>query len=159
MKMIQRISIALIAVFSVGVAALCSAQTSSTATAAHSGMAPYTEGPVWVVTIVKTKAGMSDDYIKSLSQTIKPVMEEQKKENLILDYKVLDGQAAGPQDYDMLIMVQYRNMAAFDGLRDKTDPIAEKIMGSEDQRRALAVKRLDIREIMGVKTMREITLK
>jgi hypothetical protein len=32
-------------------------------------------------------------------------------------------------------------------------------MGSEDQRRSTAVKRLDIREILGTKTMREITLK
>ena len=50
-------------------------------------------------------------------------------------------------------------MAALDGLRDKMDPIIAKVMGSEDQRRATAVKRLDIREILGTKTMREITLK
>jgi hypothetical protein len=56
-------------------------------------------------------------------------------------------------------MVQYSNMAALDGLRDKMDPIVEKVMGSEDQRRATAVKRLDVREILGTKTMREITLK
>jgi len=41
----------------------------------------------------------------------------------------------------------------------KRTPIIEKVMGSEDQRRATAVKRLDIREILGTKTMREITLK
>jgi hypothetical protein len=35
----------------------------------------------------------------------------------------------------------------------------EKVMGNEDQRRTTAVKCLDIREILGVKTMREITLK
>ena len=39
------------------------------------------------------------------------------------------------------------------------DPIVEKVMGTEDQRRATAVKRLDVREILGTKTMREITLK
>ena len=50
-------------------------------------------------------------------------------------------------------------MAALDSLRDKMDPIIEKVMGPEDQRRATAVKRLDIREILGTKTMREITLK
>jgi hypothetical protein len=50
-------------------------------------------------------------------------------------------------------------MAALDGLRDKMDPILARVMGSEDQRRDLAVKRLDIREILGTKTMREITLK
>ena len=39
------------------------------------------------------------------------------------------------------------------------DPIVEEVMGTEDQRRTTAVKRLDIREIIGTKTMREITLK
>lgn len=121
--------------------------------------APYTEGPVWVVTMVRTKAGMEDDYIRGLGQTIKPVMEEQKKQKIVLDYKILDGSAANAQDYNMIIMVEYANMAALDGLRAKTDPIAEKLMGSEDQRRTLAIKRLDIREIVGSKTMREITLK
>lgn len=56
-------------------------------------------------------------------------------------------------------MVQYPNMAAFDGLREKTEPIMAKVMGNEDQRRQLAVKRLDVREILGTKAMREITLK
>jgi hypothetical protein len=32
-------------------------------------------------------------------------------------------------------------------------------MGSEDAQRQLAVKRLDVREILGNKTMREVTLK
>jgi hypothetical protein len=158
-----------IAVLSLITAGLCSAQTSSpttsststiTSTTAKSGSnAPYTEGAVWTITMVKTKAGMSDDYLKQISQSVKPVMEEEKKQKLILDYKILDGDASSPHDFNILIMVQYPNMAALDGLRDKTDPIIEKVMGSEDQRRATAVKRLDVREILGVKTMREITLK
>jgi hypothetical protein len=121
--------------------------------------APYTEGPVWTLTMVKTKSGLSDDYFRQISQSVKPVMEEEKKQKLILDYKILDGDASSPHDFNILIMVQYPNMAALDGLRDKTDPIIEKVMGSEDQRRATAVKRLDVREILGAKTMREITLK
>ena len=71
----------------------------------------------------------------------------------------MNGEASGPQDFNILILVEYPNWAAFDNLRDKMDPIVEKIMGTEDQRRATAVKRLDIREILGTKTMREITLK
>jgi hypothetical protein len=151
---------------SFSIAGLCWGQTSSPAATTtsststmRSSMAPYSEGPVWVVTMVKTKAGMSDDYLKSISQTVKPVMEAEKAQKLILDYKILNGDAASPQDFNILIMVEYPNMAALDGLRDKTDPIFEKVMGSEDQRRAIAVKRLDIREILGAKTMREITLK
>ena len=56
-------------------------------------------------------------------------------------------------------MVQYKNMAALDGLREKTDPIAQKMIGGEDQIRAGSMKRMEIREILGTKTMREITLK
>ena len=109
--------------------------------------------------MIKTKTGMSDDYFRQISQTVKPVYEEEKTRKIILDYKILDGDAMGAQDFNILIMVQYPNMAALDGLRDKMDPIIEKVMGTEDQRRATAVKRLDIREILGTKTMREITLK
>ncbi|MDP9254025.1 MAG: hypothetical protein M3O66_03655 [Verrucomicrobiota bacterium] len=129
-------------------------------TVAKSGSnAPYAEGAVWVLTMIKTKTGLDDDYFKQISGTVKPVYEEEKKQKIILDYKILNGDAAGRDDFNILIMVQYPNMAALDGLRNKMDPIVEKVMGTEEQRRATAVKRLDIREILGTKTMREITLK
>jgi len=121
--------------------------------------APYNEGPVWTLTMIKTKTGLSDDYIKQITGTVKPVYDEEKRRKIILDYKILNGEASSPQDFNILILVEYPNWAAFDTLRDKMDPIVEKVMGSEEQRRDTAVKRLDIREILGTKTMREITLK
>ena len=131
------------------------AQSSS----AGSSRAPYTEGAVWDITMVKTKPGLDDDYLKSIAQTFKGVMEEQKKQGIIMDYKVLLGDSADRNDFNILLMIEYKNMAAFDGLREKTDPIMSKVMGSEDAQRQLAVKRLDVREILGNKTMREVTLK
>jgi hypothetical protein len=140
-------------------ASTSSTSTSSTTMSPPSMGAPYTEGAVWNVSMIKTKTGMSDDYLKQLSGALKPIYEEEKKQKLILDYKILLGDASSPHDFDILIMVEYPNMAAFDGLREKTEPIMSKIMGGEDQRRQLAVKRLDVREILGTKMMREITLK
>jgi hypothetical protein len=121
--------------------------------------APYTEGPVWTITMVKTKAGLGDEYLKELAKTLKGSLEEAKKQNLVVDYKILLGNAATPQDFNILIMVESKNMAAQDNLREKFDPIARKIVGTTDQQQAIQVKRLDIREIMGTKLMREITLK
>jgi hypothetical protein len=121
--------------------------------------APYTEGSVWQVTMVHTKPGMSDDYLKGLAKNLKTTLEEQKKQGLILSYKILLGQAATPGDFDIVNMVEYANMAALDGLREKTDPIATKLIGNEDQQRQSAMKRAEIREIVGSKLMREITLK
>jgi hypothetical protein len=121
--------------------------------------APYTEGSVWNVTMVKTKYGMGDDYLKGLAKTFKGTLDEAKKQNLIVSYKILVGDSSSAQDYDILLMVESKNMAAFDNSREKFDPIARKVEGSPDQQRETATKRLDIREILGSKLMREVTLK
>ena len=115
--------------------------------------------PVWNVTMVKTKYGMTDDYLKGLAKTFKGTLEEAKKQNLILDYKILLGDAAAPHDFDILLLVESKNMAAFDNAREKFDPIARKVEGSPDQQRATATQRVELREILGSKLMREITLK
>jgi len=146
-----------------GTVSICSAQNSASAavttTSTTQSTAPYTEGAVWDITMVKTKPGMSDDYLKALAKIFKATNDEAKRQGIITDYKILAGDASTQQDYDILLMVEYPNMAALDGLRDKTDPISAKMIGTEDQQRQLAVKRLEIREIMGDKIMREITLK
>jgi hypothetical protein len=163
MKFTKAFSAAIIIAAAAGAVSICSAQSSASAatttSSATQSTAPYTEGGVWQITMVRTKPGMSDDYLKALARIFKTTNDEAKKQGIITDYKILTGDAATPGDYDILLMIQYPNMAALDGLRDKTDPIAAKTIGSEDQQRQLAVKRLEIREIMGDKTMREITLK
>jgi hypothetical protein len=50
-------------------------------------------------------------------------------------------------------------MASFDNAREKFDPIARKVEGAPEQQMATATKRLELREILGNKLMREITLK
>jgi hypothetical protein len=149
MKITKKLQIVALAVLSLGVTTLCSAQSD----------APYTEGPVWTVSMVKTKTGMTDEYLKELAKTLKASLEEAKKQNLIVDYKILLGNDATPQDFNILIMVESKNMAAQDNTREKFDPIARKVVGTTDQQQSLAAKRLDIREIIGTKLMREITLK
>jgi hypothetical protein len=145
----------LIVILTLSLAGFCLAQTTKTG----GSNAPYTEGPVWTLTMIKTKTGLSDEYLKQITGTVKPVYDEEKKQKLILDYKILTGDAADPHDFNILILVEYPSWAAFDNLRDKMYPIVDIVMGSQEQQRELAVKRLDIREILGTKTMREITLK
>jgi hypothetical protein len=149
MKITKKVQIVALAALLLSIASPCVAQSD----------APYTEGPVWNITMVKTKAGMGDEYLKDLAKTLKGSLEEAKKQNLVVDYKILLGNAATPQDFNILIMVESKNMAAQDNTREKFDPIARKIVGTTDQQQAIQVKRLDIREIMGIKLMREITLK
>ena len=145
----KKLQIAAMAACSLSLTSLCFGQSD----------APYAEGPVWTISMIKTKPGMADDYLKNLAQIYKAVNDEAKKQGIIMDYKILLGNDSTPQDFDILLMQEFKNMAAFDSLREKTDPIAKKLIGSEDVRRQGAVKRMEIREIMGNKLMREITLK
>jgi len=147
---------------------LCLAQSSSPANASSStttttmfgsSTAPYTEGTVWQITMVRTKPGMGDDYLKGLAKNLKAALEEEKKQGLVVSYKILLGDTSTPSDFNIMNMVEYKNMAALDGLRAKTDPIGQKIIGGEDQQREAATKRAELREIVGSKLMREITLK
>lgn len=167
----KKLNIVVITALFLGVAGLCSAQTSpspktspasatsTTTTTATGSTAPYTEGTVWEITMVRTKAGMGDDYLKNLAKAYKSTSDEAKKQGIIMDYKILLGDAANADDFDILLMVQYKNMAALDGLREKTDPIATKLIGGEEQLREGSIKRMEIRDILGSKTMREVTLK
>jgi hypothetical protein len=161
MKFTKTLSAAIIIAATAGAVSICSAQNSVSAATTTAGLstAPYTEGGVWQITMVKTKPGMGDDYLKALAKIFKTTNDEAKKQGIISDYKILVGDASTPQDYDILLMIQYPNMAALDNLREKTDPIASKMIGNDDQQRQMAVKRLEIRDIMGGKTMREVTLK
>jgi hypothetical protein len=163
MKFTKTFSAAIMIAATAGAVSVCSAQSSAsaatTATSENKSTAPYTEGSVWEITMVKTKPGMGDDYFKALARIFKATNDEQKRQGIITDYKILVGSSATQQDYDILLMVEYPNMAALDNLRDKTDAIDAKMVGSEDQQHQLAVKRMEIREIMGDKLMREVTLK
>ena len=149
MRITKKLQIVPLAALSLGIASLCFAQSD----------APYTEGPVWTISMVKIKTGMTDEYLKGLAKTLTASLEEAKKQNLVVDYKILLGNDATPQDFNILIMVESKNMAVQHNARKKFDPIARKVVGTTDQQQALQVKRLDIREIIGTKLMREITLK
>jgi hypothetical protein len=142
---------------------ICLAQNPSPGAAAGASTsgsdAPYTEGSVWNVSTIRTKAGMSDDYLRNLAKAWKVTLEEQKKQGLIVNYKVLIGEPANKDDFDVMLMVEFKNWAAFDNIRAKTDPIDAKVTGGQDQQRQASEKRGEIRELMGSKTMQEITLK
>src|SRR4051794_20083316 len=119
----------------------------------------YVEGSIWMLTFVKTKSGSTDDYFKSISASLKPLYEEEKKQKMILDYKILNADSAEDRDFNVIIMVEYPNMATLQGSRERFEPMIDKIIGPAAARRDLATKRQDVREILATKMMREIWLK
>ena len=70
-----------IACASLTLASTCFAQPDATSTKGSN--APYKEGPVWALTMIKTKTGLGDEYLKQITGTVKPVYDEEKKQKII----------------------------------------------------------------------------
>jgi hypothetical protein len=130
-----------------------------TGTAAIAQNRLYTEGSVWNVSFIKTIPGMGQDYLNNLKTTWKAVHDEALKQGLILSYKILDGEAANPQDFDILLLVEYKNLASMEGQDDKWDAIYKKSIGDEATMKQLRENRVSMRTIYGGKLMREIVYK
>jgi hypothetical protein len=55
-----------------------------------------------------------------------------------------------------MFLDEFKNWAAFDGLSGKYEALEDKLIGSEDKRTQLMVKRTEVREITGNKLMQEL---
>src|ERR1700692_3021022 len=92
----------------------------------------YTEGTVQEVTAIRTKPGMFDAYMKWLDTTGKQLRDDEKKAGLILDYAVYQTQPRSPHDPAKNPAINYKNMAALDGLSDRVEPLQKKIWGTRE---------------------------
>ncbi len=119
----------------------------------------FKEGSVWVVSFIKLKANMGDEYLTSLKTTWKATQDEAVKQGLVLSYKILSGAASNPQDWDIMLMVEYKNLASMEGNDDKWEAIEKKVIGGEDAMKTINANRVNIREIYGGKMLREIIYK
>ena len=120
----------------------------------------YTEGPVWRVELIRVKPTKMDAYLASLRQATKPLIEEEKKQGLLLDYKVFFKETKhNPEDWDICVAFEYKNWAAMDGAAAKMEGIRDKVLGGKQQGQELGEKRAEIREIISSELLREIYLK
>jgi hypothetical protein len=119
----------------------------------------YKAGSAWTVSFVQVKNGMGMDYLNSLKTTWKAVQDEGIKQGLILSYKIFEGNASNPDDWQIMLMVEYKNLASMEGNEDKWDAISKKVVGTEEDQKKLREIRVNMRTMYGTKTMREVVYK
>jgi hypothetical protein len=120
----------------------------------------YTEGPIWRIQLIRVKPTHMDEYLTSLQQTTKPFVEEQKKQGMIVDYKIfLKETKNSPDDWDICVAIEYKNHAALDGLSAKGEAVRDKVLGGKAPAQQLTEKRAEIREIISSELLEEVFLK
>jgi hypothetical protein len=119
----------------------------------------YTQGPVVLVSFVRTEPGMFEEYMRYLDTTYKRLFDEYKKQGLIIDYSVFQALPRGPEDADLILTVTYKNMAAFDDLQSRTDPLVKQVFGSLPKAASSSADREKLRKNVGNQLVRQLILK
>ena len=120
---------------------------------------PYQDGPVTVVSSIRTLPGMHDTYLRYLATTYRANMDAAKKEGIILDYRVYETSPRSPDEPNVYLTVTYKNMAALDGLDERMEPIMQRSFGNQAARDTAAVDREKMRRQIGQEMIREVVFK
>src|SRR5713226_3690260 len=119
---------------------------------------PYHNGSVWNIAFIRIKPGMDTAYMNYVATSWKAEQEAQKKDGNILSYRVMsvEGHTAG--EWNLMLMTEYRNLATMEANEDKSEAVAQKVVGNDEKQRQGYKDRADIREVMGDRLAREIIL-
>jgi L-rhamnose mutarotase len=119
----------------------------------------YTQGPVTIVSFVRTEPGMFEEYLRYLANTYKKLMEESKKQGIVTDYAVYQALPHDAQDADVILTVTYKNMAALDNLQARSDPLVKEVFGSLPKAASASAGREKLRKQLGSQLVRQLILK
>jgi len=118
----------------------------------------YNEGPVTEVAYLHIEYGHFDEYVDWLNSTWKPLNEAKKKAGLIIDYKVFTARPKKPEEPNVIFMITYPNMAAFDR-RVEENAVAVEMIGTAKEQDAARIARSAYRKRLGTELIREVLLK
>ena len=121
---------------------------------------PTSPGPVWRITYYSTKPGKGADYTRFRREHTKPILDEQKKQGLILDYKWFTKPTTeGANDWDLALAIMYRSYAEaldFNAERgQKLDAISLKHYGTADARTKAGDTQRELRDVLSSHLVRE----
>jgi len=119
---------------------------------------PYRNGSVWNVSFIRIKPGMDTAYMNYIAGQWKSEQEAQKKDGNILSYKVLSVEAHTPGEWNLMLMTEYKSLAAMEANEDKAEAVAQRVVGNDERQMQGYRERLEIREVMGARLAREIIL-
>jgi hypothetical protein len=119
----------------------------------------YSQGPVTIVSFIRTQPGMFEEYLRYLDNTYKKLMEQLKKQGAITGYAVYETQPRDANDADVILTVTYKNMAALDTLQASTDPVVKELFGSLPKAASASADREKLRKPVGSQLVRELILK
>ncbi len=103
-----------------------------------------TPGTVTRVVLIRIKPGHADPFWADVRQHGKPVLDEEKRQGILVNYTVgTKSTLDNPDDWNVVLTQTYPNWAALDNLTSRIDPISLAHYGSAANRTAAATARTE----------------
>ena len=119
---------------------------------------PYHNGTVWNISFIRIKPGMDSAYMNYLASSWKAEQEAQKKDGNIISYKVMSVEGHTTGEFNLMLMSEYKSLAAMEASEDKADAVTQRVVGNDETQMKGYNDRLAIREIIGDRLAREVIL-
>ena len=119
---------------------------------------PYRNGSVWSIGFIKMKPGMETAYMNYVASDWKREQESLKKDGQIISYKVMTTEDHGSDDWNIMLMTEYKDMATLEANQSKADNLLQTVIGTDEKQMQGYRDRLQIREVLGIRQAREIVL-
>ena len=94
-----------------GLLALQQAAYSQTARVA---LETYEEGPVWQIMTFRTAPGKTEIHLKNIATVWEHQLKLAVKKGVLVDYKVLTKWSSSPDDWNIMVIEIFPNMASYD---------------------------------------------
>lgn len=98
---------------------------------------------------------METAYLKYVAGEWKREQEALKKDGQTLSYKVITTEAHGANDWNIMLMTEYKDMATMEANEEKADNLAQTVVGNDEKQEEGYRNRLQIREVLDVRLARE----
>ncbi len=119
---------------------------------------PFSNGSVWAIGVIQMKPGMDNAYKTYLATEWKRNQEAMKKEGIILSYMVIETEMHSSNDWNLLLLTEYKDLASYEANQAKADNLAQTVVGDDQKQIQGYRERLHIREVLGNRLARQILL-
>ena len=119
---------------------------------------PYSNGSVWEIAFIRARPGMETAYLAYVATDWKREQEALRQDGLVLSYRVIQTEAHGPTDWNLMLMTEYKDLASMEAGAPRTEAIGQRVIGNDETQRQGYRNRAEMREILGTRLAREIRL-
>jgi len=89
-------------------------QQSAHSQTARVALETYEEGPVWQIMTFRTAPGKTEMHLKNIATAWEHQLKLAVKKDVLVDYKVLTKWSSSPDDWNIMVIEIFPNMASYD---------------------------------------------